>query len=107
MNPELRNFLQKPAAGSVLTVAAGISFFFNLMCLPLVGRAGASVPYADTNRLAFLGVLGITFALAALATWAKMLRRKEDKSPLPIWSLGLCAVCTALFILLMTGLLAV
>lgn len=107
MNSELKKFLQKPVTGSVLTVASGISFFFTCMCLPLVGRAGSNVPYADKNKLAFLGVLGITFTLAALATWAKMLRRSDDKSPLPVWSLGLCAVCTILFILLMTGLLAV
>jgi tellurite resistance protein TehA-like permease len=107
MNSQFKQFLQKPVVGSVLTVAAGISFFFNLMCLPLVGRAGSSVPDVDKNKLAFLGVLGLTFALAALATWAKMLRRSGDKSPLPIWSLGLCAVCTVLFVLLMAGLLAV
>lgn len=107
MNTELKKFLQKPAVGSVLTVAAGISFFFNCMLLPLVGRAGSSVPYADKNRLAFLGVLGLTFMLAALATWSKMARRAGDRSPLPVWSLGLCVVCTVLFVLLMTGLLAI
>jgi len=107
MNSKLKQFLQKPVTGSVLTVASGIFFFFNLMCLPLVGRAGSSVPDADKNKLAFLGVLGLTFALAALATWAKMLRRSDDKSPLPYWSLALCAVCAAIFVLLMTGLLAV
>jgi len=107
MNPELKKFLQKPATGSVLTVASGISFFFTCMCLPLVGRAGSSVPYAEQNKLAFLGVLGLTFTLAALATWSKMARRSGDKSPLPYWSLGLCAVCAALFVLLMAGLLAV
>jgi uncharacterized membrane protein YidH (DUF202 family) len=107
MNSEFKTFLQKPAVGSVLTVAAGISFFFTCMLLPLVGRAGDSVPHADKNRLAFLFVLGITFALAALATWSKLTRRADDKSPLPYWSLGLCAVCTLLFVLLMTGLLAI
>lgn len=107
MNSELKKFMQKPVTGSVLTVASGISFFFTCMCLPLVGRAGSSVPYADTNQLAFLGVLGITFMLAALATWAKMLRRSGDKSPLPIWSLALCAICTIIFVLQVTGLLAV
>lgn len=107
MNSEFKKFFQKPAVGSVLTVASGISFFFNCMLLPLVGRAGSSVPYADTNRLAFLAVLGLTFLLAALATGSKMLRRSGDKSPLPYWSLGLCAVCTVMFILLMTGLLSI
>ncbi len=107
MNSEFKKFIQKPAVGSVLTVAAGVSFFFNCMLLPLVGRAGSSVPYADKNRLAFLGVLGLTFMLAALAAWSKLMRRSGDQSPLPYWSLGLCAVCTVLFILLMTGLLAI
>ncbi|MDD3275701.1 MAG: hypothetical protein PHP93_01480 [Kiritimatiellales bacterium] len=107
MNSELKKFIQKPATGSGLTVAAGISFFFNLMCLPLVGRAGSHSPNADKNQLAFLGVLGLTFLLAALATWVKMLRRKDDKSPLPLWSLALCAVCAIIFVLQLTGLLAV
>lgn len=107
MNSEIKTFLQKPVVGSVLTVASGISFFFNCMLLPLVGRAGSSVPDADKNRLAFLAVLGLTFTLAALATWSKMVRRSDDKSPPPYWSLGLCAICVVIFVLLMTGLLAV
>lgn len=107
MSLDLKAFLKKPATGSVLTVAAGLSFFFTCMLLPLVGRAGSSVPYADQNRLAFLGVLGITFMLAALATWLKLMRRSEDQSPLPVWSLGLCAVCTLLFFLLVSGLLSI
>ncbi|MFA7257247.1 MAG: hypothetical protein WC047_06720 [Kiritimatiellales bacterium] len=107
MNPEFKSFLQKPVTGSTLTVASFISFFFTCMCLPLVGRAGSSVPYADKNRLAFLAVLGLTFILAALATWSKMMRRSDDRSLLPYWSLALCAVCAIIFVLLMTGLLAV
>jgi len=99
--------LQKSVLGSVLTVMSGLSFFFTCMLLPLVGPAGSRAPEADKNQLAFLGVLGLTFLLAALATGLKMIRRREDQSPLPIWSLGLCAVCTLLFVLLMTGLLAI
>ena len=107
MNSDFKNFLQKPVVGSVLAVASGISFFCNCVMMPLVGRAGVKAPHAATNRLAFLAVLGLTFTLAALATWSKMLRRTDDKSPLPVWSLGLCAICAALFALLMTGRLAV
>jgi uncharacterized membrane protein YidH (DUF202 family) len=107
MIPELKKFLQKPVVGSVLAVAAGVSFFYNCVMMPLVGRAGSKAPHAVTNRLAFLAVLGLTFTLAALATWSKMLRRSGDKSPLPYWSLGLCAVCVILFVLQMTGWLAV
>ena len=99
--------IKKPVVGSVLTAAAGVSFFFNCVLMPLVGRAGAKSPNADKNQLGFLAVLGLTFTLAALATWSKMLRRSEDKSQLPYWSLGLCAICVILFVLLMTGLLAV
>ncbi len=103
----VREFFKSPATGSVLTVAAGLSFFFTCMLLPLVGRAGSSVPYADRNQASFLGVLGLTFLLAALATGAKMARRSEDRSPLPVWSIGLCAVCLLLFVLQFTGLLAI
>ncbi len=102
-----KEFFQKPETGSVLTVAAGLSFFFTCMLLPLVGRAGSSVPYAGRNQASFLGVLGLTFLLAALATGAKMTRRTVDQSPLPVWSMGLCAVCVLLFVLQITGLLAI
>ncbi|MBI9019994.1 MAG: hypothetical protein JEZ10_01895 [Verrucomicrobia bacterium] len=99
--------LKSPLAGSVLVVMSGLSFFFTCMLLPLVGPAGARAPDADKNQLAFLGVLGLTFLLAALATWLKLMRRREDHSPFPVWSLGLCAVCTLLFVLQLTGLLAI
>jgi hypothetical protein len=101
------NVFQKPMTGSVLTVLSGLSFFFTCMLLPLVGPAGSRAPDAGKNQLAFLGVLALTFLLAALATGSKMIRRKEDQSPLPIWSLGLCAVCAILFVLQLTGLLAI
>lgn len=107
MNAALSQLLRKPVTGSILTVAAGISFFFTCMLLPLVGRAGSSVPYADLNRLAFLGVLAMTFVLAAVATGSKLVRRSADQSPLPWWSLGLCSACFLLFILLMSGLLSI
>jgi uncharacterized membrane protein YidH (DUF202 family) len=107
MKSPIHHFLCNPTFGSVLTVAAGISFFFTCMCLPYVGRSGASVPYADKNQWAFLGVLGVTFIIAALASWSKMARRADDHSPLPLWSLGLCVVCALLFVLQWTGLLAI
>lgn len=99
--------LGKPIIGSVLTVMSGLSFFFTCMLLPLVGPTGSRAPDADKNQLAFLGVLGLTFLLAALATWLKLMRRREDQSPFPIWSLALCAACTILFVLQLTGLLAI
>ena len=107
MSSKFENFLLKPIVGSVLTGTAGVFFFFTCMLLPLVGPAGSRAPDADKNQLAFLGVLGLTFLLAALATGLKIMRRREDQSPFPVWSLGLCAVCTILFILQLTGLLAI
>ena len=107
MNKSLIKNSQNSATGSVLTVMSGLSFFFTCMLLPLVGPAGSRAPDADKNQLAFLGVLGLTFLLAALATGLKMNRRKEDQSPLPVWSLGLCAICVLLFALQLTGLLAI
>ena len=103
----LINALQKPVIGSVLAIMSGLSFFFTCMLLPLVGPAGSRAPDSGKNQIAFLGVLGLTFLLAALATWLKIVRRKEDASPFPVWSLGLCAVCVALFVLQLTGLLAI
>ena len=107
MNKSLLKFFQKPATGSVLTGISGLSFFFTCMLLPLVGPAGSRAPDSGKNQIAFLGVLALTFLLAALATGSKMIRRKEDQSPLPVWSLGLCAVCAILFALQLTGLLAI
>jgi hypothetical protein len=107
MSFEFKNVMRKSVVGSALTVAAGISFFINCMLLPLVGRAGSSAPHAGKNQLAFLAAVGLTFALALLATWSKVTRRADDKSPLPIWSLVLCGICIVLFVLQLTGLLAV
>ena len=100
-------FFKKPLTGSVLTVAAGLSFFFTCMLLPLVGRAGSSVPHAGQNQRSFLLVLGATLLLSALAVATKMLRRSGDQSPLPVWSMSLCVVCVLLFILQLTGMLAI
>ena len=86
---------------------SGLSFFFTCLLLPLVGPAGSRAADADKNQLAFLAVLGLTFFLAAAATGSKMMRRSDDQSPFPVWSLGLCAVCAILFALLMAGLLAI
>lgn len=106
MKTLLADIVRKPVVGSTLTVAAGISFFFTCMLLPLVGKAGSSVPHAAINRLAFLGAVCLTLALSGLATTAKMLRRAEDGSPLPRWSFGLCAICIGLLLLHLAGLLS-
>ena len=96
--------LSKPIFGTTMAVASGLSFFFLCMILTLVGPAGSKVVHAAQNKAAFLGVLLITFLLAAVAAYSKLLRRKVEGGPLPYWSLGLCAVCVlALFVLLVDG----
>jgi ABC-type transport system involved in cytochrome c biogenesis permease component len=96
--------LFKPLTGTVLAVASGLSFFFLCMILPLVGPAGSKMEHAAKNKAAFLGVLMITFLLAALASYSKIGRRKVDGGSLPHWSLGLCLVCVlTLLVLLVDG----
>ena len=111
--------LTKSMIGSTLAVTAGLSFFFTCMQLSTVGRAGASVPYADQNQRSFLTAVGVTLLLALLATGVKMMIRMESRDvdnpeqaemeriPLPLWSMGLCVVCVALFVLQVSGLLAI
>ncbi len=95
------DMLCKPATGTALAVASGLSFFFLCMILPLVGPAGSRVDHAAMNKVAFLGVLLITFALAALSAFSKLGRRKLDASPLPLFSFGLCAVCLLTLVILL------
>lgn len=98
---------KKPTAslvGTTLAVAAGLSFFFLCMILSLVGPSGSKAPDAAQNRGVFLGVLLVTFLLAATAAYFKMQWRRREGGALPYWSLGLCAVCVAtLFVLLTNG----
>lgn len=102
-NQPIGKFLDRPQVGSVLAVASGLSFFFLCMILPLVGPAGSKVDHAAKNKAAFLGVLMVTFLLAALAAYSKMMRRKNDGAPLPLYSLGLCAVCILTLLLLLAN----
>ncbi|MDF7801981.1 hypothetical protein P4C99_21070 [Pontiellaceae bacterium B1224] len=95
------DILLKPATGTALAVASGLSFFFLCMILPLVGPAGSREPHASMNKVAFLGVLLVTLALAALSAFSKMKRRKIDASPLPFFSFGLCAVCLLTLVILL------
>lgn len=103
-NHSVDGVLFRPLAGTILAVASGLSFFFLCMILPLVGPAGSKVEHAGKNKAAFLAVLLVTFLLGALASYSKMMRRKNDGGPLPYYSLGLCAVCIlTLFVLLVNG----
>ncbi len=98
------SLLYRPLTGTILAVSSGLSFFFLCMILPLVGPAGSKVDHAAQNKAFFLGVLLITFLLAALSAISKLGRQKGTGGPLPRYSFGLCGVCIlTLFILLMNG----
>ena len=99
----LDGILAKPLFGTTMAVAAGLSFFFLCMIRPLVGPSGSKVAHAAKNKSAFLGVLVVTFLLAAMATFSKMQQRKADGGPLPYWSLGLCGVCILTLFILIAG----
>ncbi len=98
-------FFATPWVGTVLTVASGLSFLVVCMVLPLVGKAGAVVPYSTKNFVAFLAVLLTSLVLAVLASISKFERRKIDNSPLPLFSLILLALCVLLLVALLTGML--
>ena len=102
-NSTINGIIFKPAMGTALAVASGLSFFFLCMILPLVGPAGSRVAHAGQNKAAFLFTLMATFALAAAAAYSKLGRRKIDGSPLPWFSFGLCAVCILTFVVLLSG----
>lgn len=115
-----------PMVGTVLTVAAALSFQFLCMVLPLVGKAGL-VPereykvrdllhlpgphgfdsYVSQNKVAFLVVLFITLGLAVAATLSKVQRRKRDGSPFPRLSPLILALCLGLLVCHVTGLLRI
>lgn len=108
-------FLAIPWVGSFFTIASGVSFLFLCMILPLVGPAathgsgspGAGpAPHLTQNRIAFSAVLLVSLALAVLAVFSKLQRRKIDNSPLPIYSFGLVGLCVLLLVAFVTGALA-
>ena len=70
-------------AGTALTIAAGLSFLFVCMILPLVGKAGVQTVHAKQNHYAFLAALLVSLLLSAAATGTKLARRRIDRSPLP------------------------
>ena len=109
-------FFAQPRVGSALTILAGLTFYFLLMILPLVGPAamrgsgspGAGpAPHLARNIAAFVSVLLLCFSLSLLALRSKLARRKMDGSPLPYYSIGLCAACVFLLVVLVTGLLQI
>lgn len=104
---KLNEVLFKPAMGTGLAVASGLSFFFLCMILPLVGPAGSRQDHAAQNETAFLTVLLITVSLAGLAAYSKLGTRKVAGGPLPWSTLALCAVCVLTFVLVLFNAFAI
>lgn len=103
-NHPINGILFRPLTGTILALASGLSFFFLCMILPLVGPSGSKAGHAAQNKAAFLGMLLVTLLLAATASYSKIVRRKDDGSSLPHYSLSLCAICLfTLVILLING----
>ncbi len=106
----------KPGVGTALTIMAGLSTYFLLMILPLVGPAAVHgsgspgsgpAPHLVKNYIAFTSVLILSLALAALAATSKLQRRKIDGSPLPWYSLALCTMLILMAVALVFGLFAI
>jgi hypothetical protein len=99
------SFFELPVVGSSLTVLAGLAFMLVCMVLPLVGRAGMAAPHAAKNYWAFLTVLLVCMGLSVGAVYSKLMRRRLDGSPWPVFSPVLLALCVLLLGALLAGLL--
>ena len=96
-----------PWVGTLLTTLSGLSFLLVLMVLPLVGKASVATTYAKENARAFLVTLLISMAFGVLAVWSKLLRRRHDHSPLPLFTLALMAILLMLLIAIFANLLSI
>jgi hypothetical protein len=99
----VNGFWVKPATGTALMVASGLSFFFLCMILPIVGPSGAKQEHYGANLAAFIGVLLLTFLLSSGAAYSKWQRRKLDGSPLPYVSFGMSGLCILILLVLVVG----
>lgn len=97
------DWLARPAVGTGLAVASGLSFFFLGMILTLVGPAGSRAPQAGKNLFAFTMVLLLTLLLAVATTLSKLAYRRVAGGPRPYWSMALCGVCLLTLVLLLVG----
>lgn len=96
-----------PWVGTLFTALSGLVFAFLCMILPLVGKAAKVVPHYEQNRKAFLAVVILSLALAGLAAFSKLARRKVDGSPLPLASFGLIGLDVLLLLAYQIGALAI
>jgi len=94
-------------AGTLLTVLSGLSFLLVCMLLPLVGQAGANTSFADKSRTTFTAYLVLSIFLSLAAIFSKLMRRKLDRSPLPMFSFVLCVLGLLLLVALMADWLGV
>lgn len=95
----------RPATGAALTFSAGLSFYLLCMSMPLVGPSGSRVEHAGQNKATFVSLLLLTLLLSAASVYSRLGRRKQEgEGPLPLTSIGLCALCLiTLVIVLFNG----
>lgn len=93
----------RPHVGNYLTIAAAVALQFTIILLPLVGPAGAVVPHANKNAVAWVAVAVLALLLSGTAFYSKWQRHRQDGSPVPIWSVGLCVVSTVLLLAFVSG----
>jgi len=101
----LERSLDNPVLAATLSVVAGLFFLVLCMLLPLVGRAGAAVPYSAENHRTFLAVAVVTLAFSLLASLLKLRQRKLNGAPLPVFTLALTLLTAATILALWTGVL--
>lgn len=102
----LKTMLANPVLATGATVVAGLLFLLLCTLLPLVGPAGTAVPYSGKNHSAFLPVALLTLAVSALATFLKLMQRRQNRGPLPMFAICLTLVTAATILALWTGVLA-
>ena len=92
----------RPVTASTLAFSAGLAFYLLCMSMPLVGPAGSREEHAAQNKATFVSLLLLTLVLAAASAYSRMGRRRsEGGGALPWFSLGLCALCLVMLVIVL------
>ena len=99
-------WMSLPWLGDLCAIAAWLAFFVTAILLPLVGKAGATTPWAAQNAKVFGWVSGAALALASLAALLKIVRHRRDGSPFPRLSIVLVVLTASVWTSFHLGLLS-
>jgi hypothetical protein len=118
MNSEKKkgNVFASAFFNQLATVLFCLAFYFQLMLLPLVGRAAAGgsgspgaerAPHYALNRAFFLFMLAWVLVLGVCSIGSSFMRRRRDVSqPLPVFTLVLFALSLGLLMVTLTEVIA-